>query len=133
MEKRKKTHFQRTKYRAYVRLGSGQKSKQRYKKATGRHNKTRQKWKSRPRKVEIGYKNPKVLRFLIKGKKPVLVRNLEDLKKVGKEEIIIIAKIGKKQKLILAEEIMKQGKEVVNLNIKKFLRKIERQKKKEKK
>lgn len=122
--------FQRTKYRAYVRLGSGQKSKQKYRRPTGRHNKTRQKWKSRPPMVEIGYKNKSEIRGLINNKKPLVIRNLNDLEKVTKENIIIIAKIGLKNKISLAKEIQKRNLEVYNLNIKKFLKENDKENKK---
>jgi len=124
--KKKRTNFQRTKFRAYVKLGKGQKSKQRYKKANGRHNKTRQKWKSRPRMVEIGYRNKVDTRMLINGKMPVLVKTLADLKKMTKENIAIIGKIGMKAKVELIKEAEKQGIEMENINIKKFLRQADR-------
>ena len=120
--------FQRTKFRAYVKLGSKQKSKRKYKRATGRHNKTRQKWKSRPRMVEIGYKNKSRERGLISGKIPILVKNLEDVKKANTQNIIIIGKIGKKKKLEIAKEIQQKKISVFNLNINKFLMQIEKEK-----
>ena len=97
--------FQRTKYYAFKKLGSGQKSKLTYRRARGRHNKTRQKWRSRPPMVEIGYKNKCITRGLINGKVPVMVWNFEDLKKVGKDNIAVIAKIGNKLKLEIAKEL----------------------------
>jgi large subunit ribosomal protein L32e len=124
-------NFQRTKFRAYVKLGSRQKSMRRYKKATGRHNKTRQKWKSRPPMVEIGYKNKVETRGLINGKTPILIHNLQDLNGVQKNNVIIIGKIGTKSKIELAKEIEKRKLEVLNLNIRKFLKKTEKAKKPE--
>ncbi len=124
--KKKTPNFQRTKFRAYVKLGSRQKSKQKYTRATGRHNKTRQKWKSRPKMVEIGYKNKVVERGLIYGKTPVVIRNIIDIQNVGKNMIAIIGNIGMKKKIEVAKEIIKRNIEVANLNVKKFLRKVER-------
>ncbi|MBM3247181.1 hypothetical protein FJZ17_01400 [Candidatus Pacearchaeota archaeon] len=118
--------FQRTKYRAYVKLGSGQKSKLKYKRAKGRHNKTRQKWRGRPPMVEVGYKNKNDTRGLINNKMPVFVNNLKDLEKATKENIIILGKIGMKLKMELAKEIQKKNLEAFNLNIKKFLKNAER-------
>jgi len=118
--------FQRTKYRAYVKLGSRQKSKLKYKRAKGRHNKTRQKWRGRPVMVEVGYKNKTETRGLINNKTSILINNLQDLKKVTKENVIIIGKIGNKLKIEIAKEIQKLNLEVLNLNINKFLKKIER-------
>jgi len=131
--KKKKPHFQRTKFRAYVKLGSGQKSKQRYKKATGRHNKTRQQWKSRPKRVEVGYKNKVDTRGLIEGKMPVEITTMEDLKNIQENQIAVIAKIGIKKKLEIVKEAEKMKIEFLNLNIKKFLRDIERKTKHKKK
>lgn len=124
--------FQRTKFRAYVKLGSRQKKLRRYKRPTGRHNKSRQKWKSHPCMVEIGYKNKKTRRNLIKGKIPIWVYSLGDLKKVGKENIIVLGKIGKKKKVELAKEILNKKLEVFNLNINKFLKKASREEEKQK-
>ena len=121
--------FQRTKFRAYVKLGSGQKSKLVYRRAKGRHNKTRQKWRSRPPMVEVGYKNENKTRNLINGKVSVLVYNLKDLSRVTKENIIILGKIGAKAKIEIAKEIEKKGLEVFNLNIRKLMKNLERKKK----
>ena len=126
MEKKRQANFQRTKYYTYVKLGLGQKSKRKYKRASGRHNKTRQKWRSRPPMVEIGYKNEVKTSGLVNNKKPVWVYNLEDIKKVGKENIIILGKIGEKKKIQIAQEISKKGLEVSNLNVRKFLKEFEK-------
>ena len=133
MEKRRQGNFQRTKFYAYVKLGSRQKSMRKYKRATGRHNKTRQKWRSRPPMVEIGYKNEKSGRGLISGKTPVWVFNLKDLEKAGKDSIIIIGKIGAKNKMQIAKEIEKRKLEVFNLNTAKFIKENEPKKAEEKK
>jgi len=118
--------FQRTKYWAYVKLGAGQKSKRRYKKPTGRHNKSRQKWRSRPPMVEIGYKNQVSTSGMINEKKPVMVYNLKDLGKIGKDNIAVLAKIGNKLKLEIAREASAKKIEVYNLNLKKFIKAMER-------
>ena len=119
-------NFQRTKYYAFKKLGSGQKSKKVYRRARGRHNKTRQKWRGRPPMVEVGYKNKVSERHLINEKKPVLVYNLEDLNKVGKDDVAIIGKIGMKLKIAIVKEAMAKKIEVANLNMRKFLKESER-------
>jgi len=128
-KKLKKNKFQRTKYRSYVRLGSGQKSKLRYQRAKGRHNKTRQKWRSRPPMVEIGYKNKCSERHIIDGRIPVRVFNLRDLMQVAKDSLVIIAKVGEKNKVEIAKEAQKRKIDVLNLNLNKFLKEIERKSK----
>lgn len=119
-------NFQRTKFRAYAKLGKNQKSKRRYKRADGRHNKTRQKWRSRPPRVEVGYKNQVNTRNLINEKVPVVVYNMDDLKKVGKNNIVIVGKIGNLKKIDIAKEIISKKIETYNFNAKKFIKSIER-------
>jgi large subunit ribosomal protein L32e len=122
-------NFQRTKYYAYKKLGSGQKSKMKYRRATGRHNKIRQKWRSKPPMVEIGYKNKANERGLINEKMPVLVYNVQDLLKVGKENIAMLGKIGMKNKIEIAREASSKNIEIANLNVRKLLKMAERNKK----
>jgi ribosomal protein L32E len=126
IEKKRKPKFQRTKFRAYVKLGKGQKSKQKYRRATGRHNKTRQKWKSHPPMVEIGYKNKEEIRGLIKGKTPVYVNKIADLIKIKENSVAVLGKVGLKKKMEIIKEADKKKIRFANLNIKKFLRKAER-------
>lgn len=122
-------NFQRTKFHAYKKLGSGQKSMIKYKRATGRHNKTRQKWRSRPPMVEIGYKNKCATSGMVEGKRPILVYNLNDLKKANKDNIIIIGKVGNLTRMEIAKEILAKKLEVSNLNIPKFMKAFERSQK----
>ena len=118
--------FRRTAWATFIKLGSRQKSMQKYKRARGRHNKIRQKEKSRPVNVEIGFRNKVSERGLINGKMPVLVYNIQDLKKVGKDNIAVIGQIGMKNKIEIAREIQKSKIEVLNLNVTKLLKEAER-------
>lgn len=131
MEKRRQGNFYRTKPHAYVKLG--RRTKARYKRPTGRHNKSRQKWRSRPPMVEVGYKNQSNERNLVLGKMPVWVYNVRDIDKIGKDSIAIIAKIGKKNKLAVAKEMQKRKLAAANLNINKFLKLNEKTDKQENK
>ena len=125
--KKRQANFQRTKYYAAIRLGSRQKSKLTYRRARGRHNKTRQKWRSRPPMVEIGYKNKCQTRGLINDKTPIMIQTLSDLNKVGKDNIAIIAKVGNKLKMQIAKEIIAKKIGVLNLNTHKFMKQMERE------
>lgn len=127
--KKRQANFQRTKYYSFVKLGLRQKSKRKYRRATGRHNKIRQKWRSKPPMVEIGYKNKSNERGLINGKAPIQVYNLNDLAKVTKENIVILGKIGTKLRIEIANEAQKRNIEIYNLNVNKFLKEQERNKK----
>lgn len=90
--------FLRTGTRRYKRLGKGSRRKLRWRRARGRHNKIREKKKSKQRKVEIGYRTAKKQRGLIRGRESVLIKNIEELKKIEKNSNIIIGKIGKKKR-----------------------------------
>jgi ribosomal protein L32E len=143
MAKRK---FLRSAWRNYSKLG--RKKKLRYKRAVGRDSKIRLKMKGHITNVSIGYKTQKNERGLIKGSKPIIVYCLEDLKKLGKNEIGIVAKIGNKNKIEIARYALEKKIYLLNLNPNKFLEKeneriekrrkeklerIEKKKKKEKK
>jgi len=122
--------FIRTKHYAYACLGKRQKSKRKYRRATGRHNKTRQKWKSHTPMVEVGYKQAESVRGLIDDKMPVLVSNIADLAKIGKNNIIILAKIGNRNKLEIVKAAEAKKLPILNLNTAKFIKKMENKLKK---
>ena len=126
---KKKSKFLRRSVDRYSKLGLRKKKKQRWKRPTGRHNKMRAKRRGYPATVDIGYGNAKSER-----KEKIIIRNLEDLKKTHKDKIIVLGNIGKKKKLEIAKAAKEKNIEISNLNVKKFLKKIERKnKEKEKK
>ena len=125
--------FQRTKFRAYAKLGKRQKNKQKYRKATGRHNKTREKIKSRPRRVEIGYKTNKIGRGLIEGKYPAVIMNVNGLLALEKNQIGIIGRVGNKKRLEIANVAEEKGIKILNLNTKNFIKRNEKRKEYKKK
>jgi len=102
----------------YSRLGKRKKKKQVWRNPTGRHNKMRKCKKGVPPVVSIGYSTSRKDLTRINGKIPMRVDNLKDLKKVGKDNIVILGKMGIKKKL----EIVKHssGIEFANFNAKKF-------------
>ncbi len=118
--------FLRRVWARYSKLGRKRKKKQKWKRPTGRDNKMREKRKGYPKVVSIGYGKEKKLRGTINGKKPIIVRNVKELEKIGKDEIVIIGNVGKKKKLEIAKKINEMKIEVHNLNIKKFLKKYEK-------
>lgn len=113
--------FLRRTWNRYLKLGKKRKKKQVWRKPKGRDNKMREKRKGYPAIVSVGYK---------KGKKKsaIIVKNLKDLEKIKKEDVIIIGKIGKKKKI----EIVKKANELrigfCNLDVKKFLKDLEKTK-----
>jgi large subunit ribosomal protein L32e len=111
------------------RLGRGRKKKQVWRAPKGRHSKTREKRKGYPIKVMVGFKGKKEERNLMKNKKPILVKNLKELEKIGKGEIAIIGKIGNKKRIELAKKAKEKGIPVYNINVNKMLKKIEKKEK----
>src|SRR4030042_6668044 len=92
--------FIRRNWTKFSRLGKKRKKKQVWRRAKGRHSKTREKRKGYPIKVMIGFKQPKKTR-------PIFVNNMKELEKVKKGEIAIVGKVGMKKKI----EIIKKAKE----------------------
>mgnify|MGYP001572109835 FL=1 len=87
------------------------------------------------RNVDIGFRGERQARGLVRGLNPVLIYSAEALKKLNKNEIGIVGKIGNKKKMEIAEYALKNNIRLSNLNSKKFLDKIEekiRMKKEEK-
>jgi ribosomal protein L32E len=92
----------------------------------------REKRRGYPSVVSLGYRTEKKIRGEIRGKKPITVKNIQDLEKVTKTDIAVLGKVGKKKKIEIAKKAKARGLEIYNLNIKKFLKKTEKTKKKEK-
>ncbi len=125
--------FLRRTWSRYSKLGKGRKKKQVWRRPTGRDNKMREKRKGYPAVVSVGYKQGEKLRGLIQDKKPVLVRNVSDLEKVGKNEIAVIGNIGEKKKMEIVKKAIQMKINLYNLNPKKFLKKLEKKKMKQEK
>jgi len=132
----------------FSKLGKGRKKKQKWRKPTGRDNKMREKRKGYPAVVKIGYKQNVKIRGEVKdtlkstSRIPVMIMNVKDLEKIKKNEIGIIGKIGQKKKIEIARrlaypsvqrtgaKVAKEKKiQLYNLNVKKFLKKVEKAKK----
>jgi large subunit ribosomal protein L32e len=106
----------------YSKLGRRRKKKQVWRRPTGRDNPMRERKRGYPAVVSIGYKKNKKESGKIKGKVPVEVRNLKDLEKVKKENIILLGNIGKKKKIEIIKKAKEKGLEIANVNVKKFLK-----------
>lgn len=132
----KKTIFRVVDSHKYSKLGLRRKKKITYKKPRGRDNKIRLNMKGKLRKVKVGFKSSKEERGLIKknGQKkiPILIYNIQDLKKIKEKNIGIVANIGDKKKKEISEHAINNKIYLLNLNPKKFLEKIEKKLKKSK-
>ena len=89
----------------YSKLGRGRKNKQKWRKPKGRDNKMREKRRGYPAVVSRGYRTDTKSRGKINEKSPVVVYNLNDIKKLGKESIAIIGRVGMRKKMELMKEL----------------------------
>lgn len=108
--------FLRTGWTKKIRLGKGNKKKQKWRKARGRHNKIRESIRGKPRRVEIGFRTSMEKRFKIEGKVPVFIRNLRDMERTAKGNLLIIGKMGKKKRRIIEEMVKEKGALILNKN-----------------
>lgn len=115
--------FLRRTWSRYSKLGRKRKSKQVWRRPTGRDNKMREKRKGYPALVSIGYRGKKEERDSINGKSPVIVNNVKDLENIKKNEIGILGKVGKKKKLEILR-IAEEKKIPMKDNIKKAIKKL---------
>jgi large subunit ribosomal protein L32e len=111
------------------RLGRKRKNKQVWRSPKGRHSKTRGERKGYPAIVKIGYKQDTSTSGLIQEKTPVLVNNIKQLLKLGKNEIVMLGNIGMKKKLEIAKVAKEKKIQISNLNVEKLLKKSEKIKK----
>ena len=93
----------------------------------------REKRRGHPAVVSIGYSTAKKTRGNVMKKTPVVVRNVVDLQKVGKNQIAMLSGIGKKKKIEIAKKAKELKVEIFMLNIDKFLKTNEKKDKKEEK
>lgn len=105
----------------FSKLGKGRKKKQKWRNPNGRDNKMREKRRGYPKVISVGYKKDKDLRGTLDEKKPIIVLNIFDLEKLGKNEIAIIGKVGKKKKMEIAKFAKEKKIKIYNMNTEKFL------------
>ena len=122
------TKFLKRTWNRYSKLGKGRKKKQVWRRPKGRDNKMREKRKGYPIVVNVGYKKKKSERKLVR-----VIRNIRDLEKTEKNEMVIIGNVGKKKKIEIAKKAIKMKIPIQNINIKKFLKRSEKQKETEQK
>ena len=118
--------FVRRTWNRYSKLGRKRKKKQIWRRPKGRDNKMREKRKGYPAVVKIGYKTNKNLKGTIENKKPRLIKNIRDLDIIKKNEMVIVGTVGKRKKIEIAKKAKEKGIQIHNLNIKKFLKDVEK-------
>lgn len=112
--------FLRRTWNRYSKLGKGRKKKQVWRRPSGRDNKMRERRRGYPARVSIGYKNPE------KKENHMIIKNLNDFKKIEKNSVIIIGHIGMKKKIEIAKKALEGKIEIANLNVSKFLKEIKK-------
>ena len=116
--------FLRRTWSRYSKLGRKRKKIQKWRKPTGRDNKMREKTKGHPKIVSVGYKKARKMN----KKSQILVRNIQELEKAKKNQIVVVGHIGKKKKIEIAKKAKKMKIPLQNLNIEKFLKELENKK-----
>lgn len=114
-----KRKFLRSESARHMRIGKNRKKLQKWRKPRGKSDKVRLEKKNRPLKVKIGYRESKKTSGLIKGLKPFLVKNLQDIEKINKENIAIIARIGAKKKIEIIKKLNEKKIMIFNVRDKK--------------
>lgn len=122
--KRKKPAFIRKDSFKKLKLGKSMKKKRKWRRPRGRHSKIREKRKSYMRQPSIGWSSPREVRGTIEGFKPRAIYNVNDLDLLKEDEIAIIGKVGKKKKLEIVNAAIAKNIRLINLNVKKFTKKI---------
>lgn len=107
-----------------LKIGKSMKKKRKWRRPRGRHSKIREKRKSYMRQPSIGWSFPKKIRGTIEGFKPVVIHNVNDLDLLKENEVAIIGKIGKKKKIEIVNAAIAKNIKLINLNAKKFVKKI---------
>ncbi|MBU0957452.1 MAG: hypothetical protein KKF56_01440 [Nanoarchaeota archaeon] len=116
-----------------LRLGKKNKKLRKWRRPRGRDNKMRERVKNRQKRPEIGSRKTKNEQGKVRGKTPMLIKTINDLKKIKKENIAILAKVGFKTKNKIAQEAKKLNIQFSNFDVFKFLTKQEPEKTEDKK
>lgn len=100
----------------YARLGKGRPKLQRWRRAVGRHSKIRKNRFGYTKSPRIGFGSDKKERGRIKGKKPMIIREISDISKASKENILVISRrIGAKKKIEIIKKARDTNLEILNV------------------
>jgi ribosomal protein L32E len=114
----------------YSKLGLRRKKKQIWRRPTGRDNKMREQRRGHPALVAIGYATDRKERGKVNKKTPVMVRNVQQIEKIQKNQIAILGNVGMKKKIEIVKKAKELKVEIHKLNIEKFLKLNEKKDKK---
>lgn len=106
----------------YSKLGVRRRKKQIWRRPTGRDNKMREQRRGHPAIVAIGYSTDKKERGKIDKRISVMIRNVSEMSKIGKNQIVVLGNIGMKNKIEIAKKAKELKIDIYKLNIEKFLK-----------
>ena len=97
-------------------LGRGRPKLRRWRSAVGRHNKIRKNRFGYTKSPRIGFKVAKTESGKIDGKIPLLISEMKDFSKAGKENILIISRrIGAKKKVDVIKKAQEMSLPILNV------------------
>lgn len=102
----------------YSKLGKNRKKLQKWRRPKGRDNKMRERHAGYPKRPSVGYKNEKKESGKIDGKNVVVIYNISDLEKSGKDKSIILGKVGAKKKMEIIKKSNELKLKIINLGVK---------------
>lgn len=107
----------------FSKFGKGRGKKAKWRKPTGRDNKMREKIKGHPVSVSIGYGTPK-------SEEKITIFNAKELESIKKDSVIVLGRVGKKNKIEIAKVAKDKKIKFENFNAESFLKKLEKENKK---
>ena len=107
----------------FSKFGKGRGKKAKWRKPTGRDNKMREKIKGHPVSVSIGYGTPK-------SEEKFTIFNVKELDSVKKDSVLVLGRVGKKNKIEIAKVAKDKKIKFENFNAESFLKKLEKENKK---
>jgi large subunit ribosomal protein L32e len=111
---RKKPDFYRQGWYKFHRLGKKVKKRRKWRHPTGGDSKTRLKVRGKAARPTIGWGADKSEFGKIQGFVPIRVENLTQLENVKKTEAIIIARVGRKNRMAIIAKANERGIKILN-------------------
>ena len=100
----------------HSRMGLGRRKLHRWRNAVGRHSKIRKNRFGYTKSPRIGFKSPRSESGKINGKIPMRITNMQDMNKINKDNILIIARtIGVKKRIEMIKKADEMKVEVLNI------------------
>ncbi len=111
---RKKPAFLRQHWDRYLRLGKKVKKHRHWRHPTGGDSKMRLKERGKPDRPTIGWGADKKDFGKVKGFVPIRVENLTELGRVKNNEAIIVARVGRKNRMAIIAKANERGIKILN-------------------